>query len=191
MKFKERKNKKLKLIKSIPIKGIQSIIMEMEKTISNIILSMRKFQKNNNIKKQCLTNTQYLYDIIKSNNINNVKVKAVFALSNNYDTDTSVFVGGHLILVLDNDVIIDPSYDIFSLKNISYFYNIKDLINTTNTTLSVNNKNKLKTIYRELMCNHCRFIKLAERINNGELIITDKIHYNNQADYIENIYNII
>jgi hypothetical protein len=37
----------------------------MEIIISNIVLSMRDFQKENNIKKQCVTNTQYLYDTIK------------------------------------------------------------------------------------------------------------------------------
>jgi len=31
------------------------------------------------------------------------------------------------------------------------------------------------------------FTKLAERINNGELLICDKKFYDNQADYIESI----
>jgi len=41
--------------------------MDVTIFISNIVLSMRKFQKENNIKKQCITNVQYLYDAIKMN----------------------------------------------------------------------------------------------------------------------------
>jgi hypothetical protein len=29
------------------------------------------------------------------------------------------------------------------------------------------------------------FTKLADIINSGECIVTDKEHYNNQADYVE------
>jgi hypothetical protein len=32
-------------------------------------------------------------------------------------------------------------------------------------------------------------MKLSDQINNGELIITEKNHYNKQADYIEKIYS--
>jgi hypothetical protein len=38
--------------------------MELSINISNIILSMREFQKKNCIKEQCVTNVQYLYDCI-------------------------------------------------------------------------------------------------------------------------------
>ena len=32
-------------------------------------------------------------------------------------------------------------------------------------------------------------MKISEQMNNGELIITDKEHYNKQADYIEKLYS--
>ena len=159
----------------------------MEILISNVVLSMREFQKNNGIKKQCVTNTQYLYDTIKMNSINNVKAKAVFVLSCDNDTDTSVFVGGHLVVKLDDETIIDPSYDIFCLKNKSYFDNIKDLMDMFND----NDKVKLKSDVdiKKLICDHIHFIKLAEQINNGQHTITEKKFYDNQADYIEKIYS--
>ena len=159
----------------------------MEIFISNIVLSMREFQKNNGIKKQCVTNTQYLYDIIKMNNINNVKAKAVFVFSSDDDTDTGVFVGGHLVVILDDETIIEPSYDIFCLKNKSYFDNIKDLMDMFNDNDKVNLKSRLDI--KKIVCDHIHFIKLAEQINNGQLTITEKKFYNHQADYIEKIYS--
>ena len=61
--------------------------MNITTRISNIILSMREYQKENNITKQCITNSQYLYDIIKMNSSNNVKTKAVFVFSDKNEED--------------------------------------------------------------------------------------------------------
>ena len=153
--------------------------------ISNIILSMREFQEKNYIKNQCITNTQYLYDCIKQNSIINVKVKAIFAFSRDDETDTTIFVGGHLVVVLDDDTIIDPSYDIFCLKNILYFVNIKELMDI------FDDKDYLKTKVdiKKIVLDHITFMKYADQINNGECIVTDKKFYNDQADYIETLYS--
>ena len=150
--------------------------------ISNIILSMREFQAKNCIKNECLTNTQYLYDCIKINfNSANVKAKAVMVVS--IESDTFICCTGHLILVLNDGIIFDPSYDIYSLKNKRYFYNIKDLIS------NIDDKNKLKILVdiNELINNHLHFIKLAEQINNGACLISNKKFYNEQADYIDKL----
>ena len=148
---------------------------------------MREFQKKNCITKQCVTNTQFLYDCIKMNTrSSNVKVKAVLGFSNDDATSTGVFVGGHLVLILDdNETVIDPSYDIFRLKNISYYDNVKDLIDIFKDKTELKKRFDLKTLFSE----HIQFMKLAEQINNGEFIITDKQFYDNQADYIEKLYS--
>jgi len=152
--------------------------------ISNIILSMREFQEKNCIKKQCITNAQYLYDCIKQNGNNNVKAKAVFAFSNDDETGTVIFVAGHLVVVLDDELIIDPSYDIFCLKNILYFDNIKDLIDSFDDKDTLKTKIDIKTLIYE----HIKFTKFAEQINNDELLITDRKFYDDQADYIEKLH---
>lgn len=159
--------------------------MENSIFIANIILSMREYQKENNIKNQCVTNTQYLYDIIKMNSISNVKTKAVYVFSGNYEEDTAIFVGGHLVVELDDETIIEPSYDIFSLKNKSYFDNIKDLLNIFDNKVEL----KTKININKLIYDNIQFMKISEQINNGELLISDKEHYNKQADYIEKIYS--
>jgi hypothetical protein len=159
--------------------------MNITTRISNIILSMREYQKENNITKQCITNSQYLYDIIKMNSSNNVKTKAVFVFSDKNEEDACIFISGHLVVVLDDDTMIDPSYDIFCLKNTSYFDNIKDLMNIFDDKVLVKTKVDIKKIIRD----HIHFMKIAEQINNGDCVITEKEHYNRQADYIEKIYS--
>lgn len=167
--------------------------MEFSILIANIILSMREFQEKNGIKNQCVVNTKYIYDCIKMNSSANVKVKAVLVTAMDETNDTTTFVGGHLILHLldeDDETYIDPSYDIFSLKNKSYFGNIKDLTEMFNDK----DKNTLKTKIdiKQVLSNHIYFMKVAEQINNGKFVFLDekfKKIYNDQADYIENLYS--
>ena len=158
--------------------------MEVSILISNIILSMREYQKENNIKKQCVTNAQYLYDTIKMNSISNIKTKAVYVFSDNNE-GTAIFLGGHLVVVFDDGTIIEPSYDIFCLKNKSYFDNITDLLDIFDDKVELKSKIDIK----KLISDHMHFITLSEQINKGTLIITDKEHYNKQADYIEKLYS--
>jgi hypothetical protein len=149
--------------------------------ISNTVLSMREFQKKNCIKNQCVTNCQYLYDIIKKNFTNNAIVKPVLVISYDTEIDTHTCIGGHLVIDLDgdNETIIDPSYDIFSSKNKSYFYKIKDFMD------SFNHDDKSK--FKKCISDFIHFTKIAQEINNGEFRISDKKFYNDQSDYIENI----
>ncbi len=154
--------------------------------IAKIIRSMREFQEKNGIKKQCVTNVQYLYDCIKINHSSaNVKVKALMVISTDNDAETCTCVSGHLAIILvDDETLIEPSYDVFSLKNKSYFDNIKDLMDSFDDKDSLKKKFDIKKI----VLDHIYFMKLAEQINNGELTIADKKFYNDQADYIENLY---
>ena len=161
--------------------------MEQTMKIDNIILSMMEFQKENNIKKECVTNTQYLYDIIKMNSSNNVKAKAVLVFAHYIDENgipTWISIGGHLVVQIDdNKTVFDPSYDIFCLENKSYFDNIKDFMDFVTI---YGNKNFINI--KKLILEHIQFIKIANRINNGEFRCHDIQFYNNQADYIENLY---
>jgi hypothetical protein len=121
------------------------------------------------------------------NSNSNVKIKAVFVFSNNEEEDTYIIVGGHLVVILDDETIIDPSYDIYCLKNKSYFDNIKDIVNIFNNKVELKKKIDIK----KLICDHIKFMKISEQINNGELIITKKnITINKQIilkNYIQNI----
>ena len=159
--------------------------MERSILVANIILSMREFQKENNIRKQCLTNSQYLYDIIKMNfSSSNVKTKAVLVFSGDDEANVGTIVGGHLVVILGDETVIEPSYDIFCLKNKSYFDNIKDFMDAFVDKVELKNRLDVKKIVSE----HISFMKFAEQINNGEHVITEDKFYNEQADYIEKVY---
>ena len=155
--------------------------------IGNVILSMREFQKENNIKRECVVNTQYLRDIIKMNSSSNVKVKAVLVFAHYIDENgisTSKSIGGHLVVQIDDDkTVFDPSYDVFCLENKSYFDNIKDFMDLIMDMYG--NKNFIDI--KKVLSDHIQFIKIANRINNGAHG-GDKKFYNNQADYIEKLY---
>lgn len=160
--------------------------MDFTTLVSNIILSMREFQCNRNTTAQCVTNTQYVFDIINANSSNKVTVKAVYVLGNRNDL-SSVFIQGHLVIVLDdNETIVDPSYDVFSLQNRIYCNNIKDVMGW----ISEEYKQHLTTQYdvKEIIKTHIQFIQFAEMINIGIGLIGDTQFYNDQADYIESLY---
>ncbi len=157
----------------------------MDKTImiSKIVLLMREYQKQNNIKNNCSTNTQYLYDCIKQNFINaNVKACAVIVIST--ENDITTCVAGHLVILLDNTIIIDPSYDVYKKINKSYCNNVKDFIELYSGGME-------KLFIKEVCTKYIYFMSLADSINKGKILINDKTYYNEQADYIEESIKVI
>lgn len=145
---------------------------------------MRNFQKENCIKNQCVTNVQYLYDCIKNNESINIsiKIKPVIVVS----ICENRCIAGHLVLSIyeDNEeIIIDPSYDVFSIKNKYYYDNIKSF--TENCCDKSNSESKV--FAQNIISTFMKFVKLADQMNNGKFLICDKEFYNNQADYIEKI----
>ena len=148
----------------------------MDVKLNAVISLMMKYQKINNIKKECITNTQYLYDCINANfSKQKAKAKAVICIGNDCETnDTKVVV--HMVVMMDN-VIYDPSYEIYSLNGVNYFDNIKTVISSFSLSKTPVPKDSLRGFID--------FIKLADKINNGEMLVCDRQFYNRQADYIE------
>jgi hypothetical protein len=150
----------------------------MEKQyISRIISLMLIFQQLNNIDKQCVTNTQYLYDCIKYNFPNyNVKAKAFICIIDDI-LDTTIFIT-HLAVIIDDDIY-EPSYELYKYKNKKYIDSIKNI--NFNKTPNDFDKN-------QLLSNFIKMIKIANEINNGEIIIANRLFYDNQANFIEKIF---
>ena len=145
---------------------------QIEKTIQLFIKHMIKFQKDNNIKGQCITNTQFLYDCIKRI-YPNVKAKAVICVINNNNIIKCIV---HMIIIIDN-IIYEPSYEIVSYGNVVYYDNIKTII----SNLPSISKDMISKTFNDFI----EFIQLANKINEGGLLVCDKDFYNNQADYVE------
>ena len=148
----------------------------MEQHLARLVTKMRNYQQACNIEKQCLANTQYLYDTIRMNFDIDVKAKAVMVYSYDPDLNQTKIIIGHVVVCID-DYIIDPSFDVFNLKNIKYFDNLNTFINSYN----IKNNYDVKKIIEE----HLVFRNLATRMNKGEIIISNKKYYNNMADFLE------
>ena len=149
--------------------------------LKRVICHMRNFQKHTDVKGQCVTNAQFLFDIIKGNRIGSATAQAVIAISRDLEANTIQCMSGHVIIVLvvnDTVIRIEPSYEVFCNENTTYFYNIKDFMN------SVPPSAKEVFTKKEVFTNFLAFVKLAERINSGELVICDKQFYHDQADYV-------
>jgi len=135
---------------------------------------MLNYQKENNIKRNCITNAQYLYDQINKNCKHKVKARAVFVINE----EKKLFCQGHLVLEYEDGTFIDPSYEYASLNNSKYFTTIHDLHLKES---DINYKKELIKIF-------IKFINHANEINQGEFLINDKKYYDDQADYVENFF---
>jgi hypothetical protein len=154
--------------------------------IANIINKMRQYQKENNIKRQCITNTQFLYHLIKDNSNSKVEVKAVIVYGTNEEEDALVVVEGHLVIIIDDDVMIDPSYDVFNIKNNNYCYTFKEFIKVFNDIKILKETLDVK----KMIQTHINFTGYANDINNDIFTITEREHYDKQADFIGKYFNL-
>lgn len=145
------------------------------KLVAYMLDKMHEYQKMNDVKDECVTNAQYLYDILKYNTNLDVKVKSVYVLFN-YDDETSGICVGHLCLQVDG-MIIDPSYQYSKIKEANYTDSFKEV----NKYLSdLDSVSKSKILKRNL-----HFEKIANQINSGECLVSCKDYYHSQADYCE------
>jgi hypothetical protein len=149
--------------------------MEIEVGIALFLDNMYAYQKKHNIKKQCITHTQLLYDAMNHSNLP-VKAKAVIV----YHIENDVGVATvHMVVEREDGVILDPSYDIHS-KKADYFQTFADankIFTKMNNGLS---KKDFVTIW-------LKFINYADMINNGMAIVADSEYYHKIADYMDTV----
>lgn len=154
------------------------------KQIRHFIELMHKYQKENNITKQCVTNVQYLYDIFKCNVNEYFTFEAVPVMCIGIRNDAIIIVKGHLVFKIE-DRIIDPSYEIDSLENLHIYDNIKLFIDALSVNEALHD-----FVKKDIITTFLTFKSFADQINSGGLVITDKDYYNKQADYVDANSNI-
>jgi hypothetical protein len=141
---------------------------------------MLRYQKENKVKKQCVTNVQYLFDQLI---LHGVKCKAKPAIVCN----KTHIIRGHVVIVLDDGTIVDPSYEIAQLQDTQYIGNIK--VFSSLLKYDDSQSQSKEDFLKQTITDFLDFNKLAEDINKSQhcksFIITDKEHYNKQADYID------
>jgi len=131
---------------------------------------MIEYQKQNDVKNQCITNCVYLMDTINSSFRSKIlKLKAVYACW--FQTDKNAFIScRHMVLeVVGTKIRVDPSYDVIKNEP-TYFENIKEYKD------SIGNDKRCN--FKKVCEDWIQFIKIADGFND------DKI-YQSQVSYIE------
>ena len=152
--------------------------------LSKIIDLMLEFQKANGIVKQCVTNTQYLYDCVKANISETlVKAEACIVVVEHPETKTVEFIG-HVVLRFQDGTVLDPSYEVYSKENKSYYATIAELMDVVESGYFKEIDGGL-SLFREMVSNHIDFVGIAKAINDGGCLVCNKEFYHAQADYVE------
>ncbi len=157
---------------------------EFKQMTDDLLKMMYEYQKMNNVKGNCVSNCQYVYDQIEGVHFVNVKFKAVIAtgIRKQIITDTHIQLDHcsivHLVLDVNDgfmERIIDPSYEVIILEELEYYDSIKKW---------KENHPKREFVNKKSIKEFLNFVKIAEQMNNGQFYITNKEWYNGQADYI-------
>jgi len=157
--------------------------MSRDMDIANIVAGlMHRYQKANNVENECVTNVQYLFDQLHSLGI---KCKASPAIVMSED---EMINKGHVVILLEDGSVIDPSYEIARLQNIQYYDNIKVFINMFHKECFEDEETK--DVFKDIIKHFISFNNLANRINDSlqtgkTAVVCDNKHYNKQADYMD------
>jgi hypothetical protein len=143
----------------------------------DVVPLMWEYQKKMGIKDQCITNAQYIYDSLKFSGVSSARVCATQVIHKDEEVRERRVIT-HLVVRV-NDIIVDASYDIASLKGKKYCFTVAEMVDTLKEQ-SVSPEFKKRTIK-----NFVEFLDLARRMNAGEILVADKDHYNQQADFLE------
>jgi len=161
--------------------------ISMPKIIQDIVTQMHFYQKMHNIKEQCIQNVSYLIDNIRTTFPScKAEAKAVIVVSSipekKYNRITI-----HMIIRIDK-YICDPSYEIASLENSTYYDNFTDYKKSLSPSSEYIHSGEFKND-AELLSSFLKFIKHASDINNGDCLVCNKDIYHKQADYIEKCFS--
>ena len=141
----------------------------MEFLLTNVADYMREFQRLYSIERQCITNCQYYYSMVKRCCSNQVSVKPVFVYSS---SNNKLFI--HLVIEFDGDFIIEPSYEVYCLKDRVYIGTIRDVANYIT-------EKEVKLFLS--------FVDISEKINRGESCIINDDIYDRQETYVKKMVN--
>lgn len=154
-----------------------------------------EYQKTNNIKKMCVTNCQIYLDLFTElmSQHSNVKLiaKAVIVVYTDKEKNAFCCCAGHIVLMWDDGdpTICEISHEINILVNPSYYDNVKDFMNDWKddwVRLS-NSPHEDSEIFcmKDIIATFLRMTKIAERMNTGEFIITNKKYYRDTCKYLQ------
>ena len=140
---------------------------------------MLVYQNKRKITKQCVTNTQYLYDCIGASFGYGIATTVPCIVIATNTTNNTLEIITHLVIKVPGGWL-DPSYEVFSKQEKTYCFTIKEF-------QEVIKKSSIKPSPRVSSLTKKTFLQLsdlAEKMNGGELVVADKTFYNEQADFV-------
>ena len=146
---------------------------------------MLEYQKIHQIQNQCILNCNYLYHNIKilKGGAFNIKPKTVIVIYGR-DLDTTVF-HVHMVLETENGEIIDPSYEINSIKLKHVCKSIKEFTDKIkkDTGTEIPSLGQIVTI-KEVIKKYLSLQKYEDRIINN-FVTTDTKPYHDLANFVD------
>ena len=156
------------------------------KIVSAQIESMYEYQKKNDISTECIANVKYLMDCLEPCKKSGTNIKAIAAIVIGIDpldaNGAFLVVGGHVILVIDGELI-EPSYYVDSLEKKKYF-----LSDTEYKEFLAEHKIDEQIDHAEVPVQYAKFVAIAERLNSETFTNHDQAfieYYVAQAEYVE------
>jgi hypothetical protein len=144
---------------------------------------MHTFQKMNNTTGRCVDNVLSLCDTLKHHGID-AKAKAVLVC---YERPNGYDAACHIHLVVEtNEGIIDPSYEVDSIKLAAYC----DQFCHAKKQMEANFNFIIQPDWHKTLTDFLRFQKIADTINEGTFTCSNYEYYKEQALFIQTMVQI-
>lgn len=152
--------------------------MDFDSRFVVALLSMfHSYQQTAKITGECITNVRSFIDLVHSTTKYKATAKAVMCIGRNKQTDSFNCCYGHVVVHIDGFGDIDPSWEIHRIPEKHYFTSFGDVSKRLDSKLFGESK-------QTLLKSHLHFIEVANKMNNNEFLIHDRIHYHRQLDFI-------
>jgi len=171
--------------------------MDCETAIGSYIKKLREvmieYQKEHDIKGECIQNTYLYCSILKELGVR-CEMSAVIAIGESIDENDKI--GGvscvvHMISCVLDDMYIDTSYEIYKHQHKSYFDTIKEYMDEVNSIRSQYFKQHNKAMDKhglasqDFVSSFLTFKKCADDINSGNSKIIKSDYYYEQEAFVK------
>ena len=146
---------------------------------------MLEYQKINNTKGECLTNSMLYYDFL-TRNYPDLKPRYLAVIVQDSDRVKELIMRNivHMVVTInidDEDIIMDPSFEIKNIRNKIYHKTFKDLHNSMKNNIQF--KRDIEHC-KSTLKNFLRFKENENKLNDGQFV-ENPLYYNALADYVE------
>ena len=152
--------------------------------MENIVFHMMNFQHVHHIKGARNTNAKCLHDLLKKQNEGIVEVFPAIVTSYNEEDASKSITIAHLVVLFaksegkEEKVLLDPSYDAFSLENKRYYLNIKEFVD------AIEDADKKQDMLKNLATEFLFLMETGKQIVAGTFDQHNRELYEKQTEYV-------